>query len=57
MLSLEINTFIERKFMAFSYPIHSCPWGEIYTGIISVYFGDKLVSEKPLGFVVNQIWI
>lgn len=43
--------------MALSYPNPFMPLGEIYTGIISVDFGDKVVSEKPVGFAVNPIWI
>lgn len=43
--------------MALSYPNPFMPPGEIYTGIISVDFGDKVVSEKSVGFAVNQIWI
>lgn len=43
--------------MALSYPNPLMPQGEIYTGIIRVDFGDKMVTEKPVGFAVNQIWI
>lgn len=43
--------------MALSYPKPFMPQGEIYTGIIHVDFGDKMVSEKPAGFAVNRIWI
>lgn len=43
--------------MALSYPKPFMPQGEIYTGIICVDFGDKMFSEKPVGFAVNQIWI
>lgn len=43
--------------MALSHPNPFMPLGEIQTGIIPVDFGDKMVSEKPEGFAISQIWI
>ena len=40
-----------------SYPNPFMPPTEIYTGIISLDFGDEVFSEKPMGFAVNQICI